>query len=338
MKSQKHLSKVVVRVEAPGLDRNANTVCRAAILLLVWFASALAAPSPGYAAVRTVCARGCKYTTIAAAIAAAKAGDTISILDAVHTESNITVDRNLTIKGLGATITAVDGGGEFNDFETVFVIDLGVTVTIQDMTIRDSSRSGIVNNGTVTISNSTVSDNAAGGIENSGTVTISNSTISDNSSPCCGGIDNGGTMTISNSTVSDNNSAVGAGIDNGGTMTISNSTVSGNGGHGGGGIANFGFGTVTINDSTISGNSSFVSGAGIDNSGTATISNSTVSDNSTLGGGGGISNEGTATISFSTISGNSALDGGGGIATSVRRQSRTQLLLTVLTAAIAKER
>jgi hypothetical protein len=91
MKSRKHLSEVVVTVEEPGPNGNASTVCRAAILLLVWFAFGLAAPSRGYAVVRTVCASGCKYTTIAAAIAAAKAGDTISILEAVQTESNITL-------------------------------------------------------------------------------------------------------------------------------------------------------------------------------------------------------------------------------------------------------
>ncbi len=109
MKSRKHLSKVVVRVEEPGPNRNASTICRAAILLLVSFAFGLAAPSRGYAAVRTVCASGCKYTTIAAAIAAARPGSTISILDAVHVQSNITVDRNLTIQGKGAARTAVEG-------------------------------------------------------------------------------------------------------------------------------------------------------------------------------------------------------------------------------------
>jgi hypothetical protein len=98
-----------VRVEEPGSNRNASTVSRAALLVLVLFVG-LAVPSRGYAATRTVCVSGCKYTTIAAAIAAAKANDTISILDAVHTESNITVDRNLTIQGKGAAKTAVDGG------------------------------------------------------------------------------------------------------------------------------------------------------------------------------------------------------------------------------------
>jgi pectin methylesterase-like acyl-CoA thioesterase len=133
MKSRKHLREVVVTVEEPGPNRNANAICRAAILLLVSFAFGLAAPSSGYAAVRTVCASGCKYTTIAAAIAAAKAGDTISILDAVHTESNITVDRNLTIQGRGAAKTAVDGAAN----GTVFTVGSGVTAPFQNLTIRN---------------------------------------------------------------------------------------------------------------------------------------------------------------------------------------------------------
>jgi hypothetical protein len=46
MKSRKHLSKVVVRVEEPGPNRNASTVCRAALLVLVLFVG-LAVPSRG---------------------------------------------------------------------------------------------------------------------------------------------------------------------------------------------------------------------------------------------------------------------------------------------------
>src|SRR5690348_5963992 len=71
---------------------------------------ALSFVSPARAATLTVCASSCAYTTIAAAILAASPGDTISIQDAVHTEANIAVDRNLTIQGQGAVNTAVDGG------------------------------------------------------------------------------------------------------------------------------------------------------------------------------------------------------------------------------------
>ncbi len=161
---------------------HSNVLGTATLVLLTLLAFSLTPPSPSYAATLTVCASGC-YTTIAAAIAAANplGGDTISIQDASHNEANITVDRDLTIQGQGATNTAVDGTGISG---SVFTISAGVTATIQDVTIRNGSAflgGGIYNNGTVTISNSTLSGNSAdfgGGIgnDNGGTVTISNST------------------------------------------------------------------------------------------------------------------------------------------------------------------
>ena len=327
MKSRKRLRKVVVRVEAPGPNGNANTVCRVAILLLVVIALGAAAPSRGYAAVRTVCASGCKYTTIAAAIVAAKAGDTIRILDAVHTEWNITVDRNLTIKGLGATKTAVDGGSPSPN-GTVFTVDSGVTARFQNLTIRNASNDALVNNGgTVTISDSTLSGNFSydnGGVfNNGGTIAISNSTLSDNVGVFIGCLTNDdGTVTISNSTLSGNGGEFAGGclFNNGGTLTISNSTLSGNStNRGGGAVSNQNGGTVTISDSTLSGNTAAVGGA-IVNQGTLTISNSTLSGNTVFpifgpGFGGAIANGGTLTVSFSTLADNFASAGavGGGL-------------------------
>src|SRR5229473_3438320 len=268
---------------------HSNVLGTATLVLLTLLAFSLTPPSPSYAATLTVCASGC-YTTIAAAIAAANplGGDTISIQDASHNEANITVDRDLTIQGQGATNTAVDGTGISG---SVFTISAGVTATIQDVTIRNGSAfvgGGILNEGTVTISNSTLSSNSAavvaGGILNEGTLTISNSTLSGNSAAAgAGGILNGGTLTISNSTLSSNsapgssNSGPGGagGILNGGTLTISNSTLSGNSAAvDAGGIVNGG--TLTISNSTLSGNSAGVYGGGIYNNGfgaTVTISN-----------------------------------------------------------------
>src|SRR5216684_2247782 len=312
---------------------HSNVLGTATLVLLTLLAFSLTPPSPSYAATLTVCASGC-YTTIAAAIAAANplGGDTISIQDASHNEANITVDRDLTIQGQGATNTAVDGTGISG---SVFTISAGVTATIQDVTIRNGSAflgGGIYNNGTVTISNGTLSGNSAGygggGILNGGgaTATISNSTLSSNSAAVvAGGILNEGTLTISNSTLSSNSAAAGAGgILNGfgATATISNSTLSSNsapgssnsGPGGAGGILNGG--TLTISNSTLSGNSAdFDGGIFNDFGATATISNSTLSGNSAEFDGGGILNGSGArvTISNSTLSGNSAGVYGGGI-------------------------
>lgn len=290
---------------ATAWSRSASKVLRSAIVfLLTLLAFSLPPPSSSYAATLTVCT-SCGYTTIAAAISAASAGDTISVTDAVHTEYNITVDRNLTIDGLGATNTTVDG----NNLGSVFIINGGVTATIQDMTIRNgqpltyqASGGGILNYGTLTLSNSTIAGNGAG---NNG-----------------GGIYNyGGTVTISNSTIFGNSAAFGGGIANvaGGTLTITDSTLSGNSTYeyDGGGIFNYNS-TATISNSTISGNSA-VYGGGILDDGQLTISNSTISANSAVGGGdgGGIFKTnaygGPLTISFSTIAGNSASRHGGGI-------------------------
>src|SRR5229473_3483470 len=194
---------------------HSNVMGNATLVLLTLLAFSLTPPSPSYAATLTVCASGC-YTTIAAAIAAANAGDTISITDAVHTEAGITVNKTLTIQGQGAANTAVNG----NKAGSVFIVNFGVTATIQDMTIQNGSApafggGGILNYGTLTLSNSTLSGNSAtydgGGILNNGrgTVTISNSRLSGNSASggyyaSGGGIFNSGTATISNSTLSDN--------------------------------------------------------------------------------------------------------------------------------------
>src|SRR5229473_1567528 len=308
---------------------HSNVLGTATLVLLTLLAFSLTPPSPSYAATLTVCASGC-YTTIAAAIAAANplGGDTISIQDASHNEANITVDRDLTIQGQGATNTAVDGTGISG---SVFTISAGVTATIQDVTIRNGSAfvgGGILNEGTVTISNSTLSSNSAavvaGGILNEGTLTISNSTLSGNSAAAgAGGILNGGTLTISNSTLSSNsapgssNSGPGGagGILNGGTLTISNSTLSGNSADFDGGNFNDFGATATISNSTLSSNSAAVDAGGIVNGGTLTISNSTLSGNSAEFDGGGILNGSGArvTISNSTLSGNSAGVYGGGI-------------------------
>lgn len=183
-----------------------NLLRPAIVLLLTLLAFSLTPPSSSYAAPLTVCSSGCGYTTIAAAILAASAGDTISITDAVHTEANITVDRNLTIQGQGAANTAVDGGGS----GPVFTINGGVTATIQDLTIRNGSDpsfggpvnfvvggGGILNYGTVKISNSTLSGNSTGGrdairqFHRKARVTVSTGKFSLNSSFTLGAGSNG---------------------------------------------------------------------------------------------------------------------------------------------------
>jgi hypothetical protein len=303
--------------------RAKRSLSNSLVLLLALAGSTLTLPSICHAATLTVCASGCNYTTIAAAIAAASPGDTISIQDAVHSEANITVDRDLTIQGQGAANTAVDGGGG----GTIFTIDSGITVAIQNITVRNGSSSadggGIVNSGTLTISNSTLSGNFSssngGGLANfSGAVTISNSTVSNNTADAFGGgiLNSSGTITISNSTLASNfATSDGGGLAViSGTVAISSSTLSDNTAStfAGGGIWNFS-GSISVINSTFSGNAA-PNGGGIYNQGQVTISSSTLAGNVVSTGGGGIDNLSSATVKNSIVGDNSGGDCSGTIA------------------------
>ncbi len=89
-----------------------------------------AVPTTASAADRSVCATGCDYTTIAAAVAAASAGDTIDVGAGTYAES-VTIDKaNLTIGGAGAEATVVTGAVGFTlgaDADGVTLRDLGLT-------------------------------------------------------------------------------------------------------------------------------------------------------------------------------------------------------------------
>ena len=150
---------------------------------------------------------------IADAVAAAVAGDTISVFDSVHTEANIAVSKDVTIEGQGAANTTVQANvAPGTGVGQVFVVDAGVTATIRDMTVRYGSNAlgaGIFNSGTLNVNNATISDNAAGsnpggGIFNAGVLFLTDSTVSNNSAKYGGGIASGGAVTVRNSTLSGN--------------------------------------------------------------------------------------------------------------------------------------
>ncbi len=244
-------------------------------------------PTPTEPPTITVCSDGCDFTTIQAAIDAAQAGDVIGVADAVHTEASITVNKDLTIQGVGAENTIVQAADTPEDApDRVFLIEQGATVTIAGMTIRHGYPP--------------VCPQSGGGIANHGTLTLQHSAVIDNRASAGGGIMNDGTLVVINSTISDN-------------------TADGSGNHGrgrgsGGGIKST-MGELIILNSTISGNSSTWHGGGmhIACNCTATISNSTISGNQAAHNGGGVNVRGATEIVNCTISGNNASGGGGGV-------------------------
>jgi len=234
----------------------------------------------------TVCAAGCDFTTIQAAIDAASAGATIQIGDPTHTEAAITVDKDVTIQGQGAASTIVQAHASVEEAtERVFYVPAGVTATMRDVTIRHGNP---------------ISDpDSGGGITNEGTLTLENSIISDNIGNGSGGIVNEGELTLVNCVVRDN-----AAIERGDYFERCGS---------GGGIKNRA-GLLTLVDSTVSGNSAEGNGGGIFVScaGVLELINSTISGNSAARGG-GIYVKGRVELAHATIGHNSAANNGGGI-------------------------
>lgn len=69
-------------------------------MLAAGFAGAgIAAPAASAAALHTVCADGCSYTTIQSAVDAAHAGDTIQVQGALTISGTTTVNKDVTVTG-----------------------------------------------------------------------------------------------------------------------------------------------------------------------------------------------------------------------------------------------
>ncbi len=277
----------------------------------------------------TVCPSGCDFTAIQDAANVAENGDIIGIAAGTFTEANISISKDLTLRGAGAGSTMIDGAsaGRIFNFGSNSVTFDSLTITGGNTT-GGGGAIGISTNAVLTVTNSVITGNTAdvgGAIRNSGgSVVITNSTISSNFASSGGGAiyNSNGDLTITNSTISNNTTSdrEGGGIDhNSGSVVITNSIISGNSAVlGGGGISNSN-GPLTITNSTISGNTtSERDGGGIEFNASPhalTVSGSTISNNSAASDGGGIYlANGNMFITNSTISGNSA-DFGGGINT-----------------------
>jgi len=302
-----------------GAGRLVLLVPALAVLLLL-------EPRPASAATLEVCQRGCPYTQLAPALAAALSGDNIKIGPGTYA-GGVTIDVSVKLVGAGPAATIIRGGGP--------VLTIGVadapsepTVTIEGVTVT----------GGVTVGNLTPSSGRGGGIyipraagpSTGATVTIRNSVIRGNSvaprvaiesdDPCClfadsggGGITNDGTLTLDHTRVSDNQADAASGL-------ASNAI--------GGGILNRAFGNLTLKHSVVTDNhvevtppnGRFAPGGGIAMvAGTLKVTDSLVSDNTAdttsavptgvdqeaAAGGIQIQGDASATIRRTTITGNS---------------------------------
>jgi parallel beta-helix repeat protein len=212
-------------------------------LLLVWAA-------PVSAATITVCASGCDYTTIQAAVNAANGGEVVHVYPGTYDES---VNLSAMDPGGDLTLVTVNNAGVPTP-GTVQVHYEGPNAEIRTETAFDGD---LIIDGFVVYSDASGIDvevESPGGVDSS--LVIRNVTAT-------GTGDNGieaeadGDVTITNCEANDNTSGNGNGIivkDTGGNVTILNCRASGNSNRGIR-VSNV-YGTVTIGNCTANGNTS----------------------------------------------------------------------------------
>jgi hypothetical protein len=316
-------------------------------LLLVGLLAAIAAIGAGRASATTltVCPSGCAFTQVAAAVAAASDGDTISIAPGTYS-GGFTIDVSIKLAGAGPGRTTISGGGPVLTIGQIFAAS-EPTVSIEGVTITG----GVTRTSPESVPCTGKEDvwAAGGGIEvppstdpggacdhndfgGGATVTITNSVITGNQVapsdtvsgflriPAAwafgGGIDTSGSLTLANTIVSDNRVGSVSGLSALATFAEGGGIFSGTGDLA---ITNSTIGGSTIggNQADVSGNGILADGAGLVSNGTFSMSNSSVTDNSATVsddfrgfvpvGGLHVQNQAQgASISNSTISGNSA--------------------------------
>ena len=174
------------------------------VFLIFILSGSLFLPSIAEAEIFNVGA-GETYTTIAQALAAAgdNTGDVINIVDSVHEEKGIVVNKTITILGRGMTATTIQAHalpGQVID--RVFTIDQGATVTLRNLAVihgriieKPNIGGGILNNGILVMQRVRVKSNQAvgrntqhirgenafgGGIYNNGILHLDECDICDN--------------------------------------------------------------------------------------------------------------------------------------------------------------
>ena len=210
----------------------------------------------------TVCASGCDFMSIQAAIDAAGSGDTISLAGEIFTEP-FTVDKSLTIEGDGAENTILQAAeSQALSTSRVITVTEGVTATITGVTIRYGTESGSFPRG------------YGGGIFSQGTLTISYSTVFSNTAGAGGGIYSNAALVIIHCIVDSNTSEYsGGGIYNGDfnvsdapQLTLLYSIISNNKAYsaseGGGGLRNSD-NIATISNTSFLNNYAYTGGGGL---------------------------------------------------------------------------
>ena len=190
-----------------------------------------------------VCASGCAFATLQAAIDASGAGATLAVCPGTYA-GGLTLAKNLRLVGDSneGSATIVRGAGD----ASVVKVTTG-TITLQNLRLTGGGGDGAglyIEAGTVSLIGCAVSGNTA-------------------TSGSYAAIFNHGYLQLTNSGVSGNKAGDGGGINNLGSLRLTNSVISGNSGLVGGGIFNYGGNVLFDNASRVTGNTASVNGGGI---------------------------------------------------------------------------
>ena len=283
--------------------------------------------------------------TIQNATGTVSSNGVVNIANGVYTgpgNTNITINKNMTIQGLNQEKTIIDGNGT----SWIFNITSGTNVTLANLILinaKATNGGAIYNKGISTIIDTTFIGNEAtgygGAIYNQYKMQVTDSTFLNNKAVNGGAIMNGGTLTVTGSSFTGNNATQndGGAIYTDGTLNVTSSTFTSNVATRYGG-AIYNYDTLTVTSSNFNSNSATENGGAIYNHGISTITNSTFPSNYVIndcGGaiyndktlivngstftsnnagyeGGAIFNRKTATVTGSTFTSNSATDGNGG--------------------------
>jgi CSLREA domain-containing protein len=209
-----------------------------------------------------VCDSDCSLREAIAAASQSPGEDVILLHAGIYTltasgpaNGNLQIQGNLILIGDGADRTIVDGGAVGG----IFFIPGGVTVQMQDLTLRNGRSPGaggaIRNNGDLTLLRTILTGNSSvAGTAGSG---LGGAIVSDGPNA---------SLTIADSTISNNTAqGAGGGIAAGGDVSLSNVTVAGNRTTAdlGGGLYFFTGIRAMVNNATIAGNTAAVKGGGI---------------------------------------------------------------------------
>ena len=252
-------------------------------LIVVFLAAGLPLAPIGraYAASRTVCAVGCPFATIQAAVDASADGDTIRVRKGAYVENVVITNKSVTLQGAGALATVVDGGGVGRAFTISGTF--GVTrVKLSDLTITGGQTPDL-----------------GGGIScGSAELTVTDAAIVHNATQGLGGglYTNCAKTTLVRTLVTENRSDGPGNFD------------------GGGGIAAISGVTSKLANSTVAVNHAVTDGGGIlGREASIAVENGSIAANRAGRFGGGVSIDGDLVLSASTVVDDVAGQDGGGL-------------------------